>query len=169
MISHGASRFCGVLVQNTTVFFVSGIFFRPYPFAEFIKKKVNTLIVPFVFFYLVYYGYLVVQWSLSHSLESFDFSVLASVFGMYRGTESFVVNPPLWFICALLNLQFMMYFLVKIKLSRVWIGVISCLVSVVGLLCIYWTETPFMLGRCLPYFCILYTYDDADDLKRVDQ
>ncbi|MDE6171299.1 MAG: acyltransferase [Duncaniella sp.] len=138
-------------------FFVSGIFFRPYPFAEFIKKKVNTLIVPFVFFYLVYYGYLVVQWSLSHSLESFDFSVLASVFGMYRGTESFVVNPPLWFICALLNLQFMMYFLVKIKLSRVWIGVISCLVSVVGLLYIYWTETPFMLGRSLPYF-IYYSF-----------
>lgn len=133
-------------------FFVSGIFFKPYPLQEFIKKKINTLLIPFAFFYIIYYIYLILQWSIHNPLASFNFSCFWGIFGLYKATESFPVNPPLWFICALINQQFLMYFLVKAKLKRIIIGISALLISLFGIFYFYNVKTPFMLSRCLPYF-----------------
>ncbi|NBH91761.1 MULTISPECIES: acyltransferase family protein [Duncaniella] len=133
-------------------FFLSGIFFKPYPLLEFIKKKINTLLIPFAFFYVVYYIYLILQWSIHNPLSSFDFSCFWGIFRLYKSTESFPVNPPLWFICALINQQFLIYFLVKANLKRVAIGISALLISLFGVFYFYDVKAPFMISRCMPYF-----------------
>ncbi len=134
-------------------FFVSGIFFRPYPVLKFIKKKVNTLLVPFILFYLIYYFYYIGLWVLSgRELSSFDFSTIFSLFELHKGTEGFVINPPLWFIFALVNLQVLLYFLIMVKVPKLWIAVFAVVISMVDILWFYDVPTMFMLSRSLRYF-----------------
>lgn len=134
-------------------FFVSGIFFRPYGFMTFLKKKVNTLLVPFVLFYLIYYLYYICLWVVSgRDISTFDFSTIFSLFGLYKGHASFVINPPLWFIFALVNLQFLLYFLVRISIPKIWIAVVAVAISLADILWFYDVPTLFMWGRCLRYF-----------------
>ena len=134
-------------------FFASGIFFRPYPWKKFWRKKFNQLIVPFLLFYLIYYIYLIVTNALKfHNLSSFDYSCIFDVFGTYSATESFVVNPPLWFICALINLQLLLYISSKIIKNKWILLALSFIIASVGLFYIQHYPTPFMFGRSLRYF-----------------
>lgn len=132
-------------------FFASGIFFRPYPWKKFWRKKFNQLIVPFILFYLIYYIYLFITNSLKyHDLTSFDYSCIFDVFKTYSGNESFIVNPPLWFICALINLQLLLY--ITSGLNKRLLIIISIVISCLGLFYIQNIPTPFMFGRSLRYF-----------------
>lgn len=134
-------------------FFVSGIFFKPYEPVTFLKKKVNTLLVPFVLFYLIYYFFLIGTWTLSgRGLSTFDFSSIFSVFHPYRGNESFVVNPPLWFIFSLINLQILLYILICFSIPRKWTAILAIALSLAGSLYLYQIPTLFMWSRCLRYF-----------------
>lgn len=36
-------------------FFISGIFFRTYTIKKFVKKKISTLVIPFILFYFILY------------------------------------------------------------------------------------------------------------------
>lgn len=133
-------------------FFISGIFFKEYDWKTFLQKKINKLVVPFVLFYIVYYLYLIVINALKfHTLSTFDFSIFFGVFRCYVGNESFIVNPPLWFICALINLQFIMYFMTYLLKNKYVMFGISLIISYIGLR--YYKEIPtaFMFGRSLQY------------------
>lgn len=134
-------------------FFVSGIFFKLYPWKIFWRKKVNQLLIPFVLFYIIYYLFLIVSNALSnHNLCDYDYSSFWQIFGLYKGNETFVVNPPLWFICALMNLQLLLYVSAKYLKNR-WVLIsLSILLSLAGLWCIQNIPTPFMIGRSLRYF-----------------
>ncbi len=134
-------------------FFVSGIFFKTYPWRIFWRKKVNQLLIPFILFYVIYYLFLIISNVLSsHSFEAFDYSSFWEVFGLYTVNETFVVNPPLWFICALINLQLLLYVSAKYIHNR-WILIcFAIIVSLSGLWYIQNMPTPFMFGRALRYF-----------------
>lgn len=134
-------------------FFVSGIFFKTYPWRIFWRKKVNQLLIPFALFYIIYYLFLIASNALStHSFEAFDYSSVWEVFGLYTVNETFVVNPPLWFICALINLQLLLYVSTKYIHNR-WILIcFAIMVSLSGLWYIQNIPTPFMFGRSLRYF-----------------
>lgn len=139
-------------------FFVSGIFFKPYKFDTFLKKKVNTLIVPFIFFYLIYYIYYILLWLITgRSLLAFDYSSIFSIFEFHRGSEGFVINPPLWFIFALVNLQFLLYFLVKIKTPKVAIALLAGCIYIIDIIYLYDTPSLFMWWRSLRYF-VYYSF-----------
>lgn len=134
-------------------FFVSGIFFKPYQLKTFIIKKFNTLLVPFVLFYLIYYVYLIGIWTLSgRGFFDFDFLSIFSVFHCYKGTESFVVNPPLWFIFALINLQLLLYLFLRCNIQGKSLAILSVLISIGSLFYLYEVPTLFMWSRCLVYF-----------------
>lgn len=134
-------------------FFVSGIFFKTYPWKIFWRKKVNQLLVPFVLFYVIYYIYLIVTNAFSnHNFVSFDYSSFWDVFGLYTVNETFVVNPPLWFICALINLQLLLYVSAK-WIKNKWVLIsLAVVISLSGLWYIQKIPTPFMFGRSLRYF-----------------
>lgn len=138
-------------------FFVSGIFFRPYPLRKFISKKINTLIIPFIFFYFIYYLFYIALWFIKYkNLTEFDFSNIFQLFGLYKGYENFVINPPLWFICALLNLQILLYIIVRIIKNKIAITLVAIALTLLGVLYSFEIPTPFMFGRSLNYF-IYYT------------
>ena len=133
-------------------FLASGIFFKITDFKTYIQKKTNQLLVPFVFFSLIYYVYLILQNVIAYrSLSGFDFGCIFGVFEFHKGYESFTVDPPLWFICALFCQQIITWVLVKV-LKRKWlIAVVSIVVSWVGLVYVWDKPTLFMFGRSLPY------------------
>lgn len=134
-------------------FFVSGIFFKTYPWRIFWRKKVNQLLIPFVLFYVIYYLFLLISDALSnHSFSSFDYSSFWEIFGLYSVNETFVVNPPLWFICALINLQLLLYFSARYITNKWLLISFAIIVSFSGLWYIQQVPTPFMLGRSLKYF-----------------
>lgn len=134
-------------------FFASGVFFKPYPWKKFWRKKFNQLIVPFIFFYLLYYIYLIALNALKyHNFSSFDYSCIFQVFGTYTVNGTFVVNPPLWFICALIDLQIMLYVASRVIKNKWLLLGLAIIVSTLGLVYIQHIPTPFMIGRSLRYF-----------------
>lgn len=133
-------------------FLASGIFFKITNFKTYIQKKTNQLIVPFIFFSLIYYLYLILQNLFAyHTLSGFNFSCIFGVFELHEGNESFIVDPPLWFICALLCQQIIAWVLVKTLKYRWLIAIISIIISWIGVIYIWEKPTLLMFGRSLPY------------------
>lgn len=133
-------------------FFASGIFFKIVPVKTYIQKKTNQLLIPFLFFYLLYYIYLIVQNLFANrSLANFDFGCIWGVFGLYKLNYSFIVDPPLWFICALFCQQVMTYLLVKTLRYKILITIVAVFLTYVGVKYIWYMYTPLMFGRALKY------------------
>ena len=134
-------------------FFISGIFFRPYEPKVFFKKKINQLLVPTVFFYVLYCLFYVAMWfGKFRSFTEFNPHMLIDVVDLYSGSESFTMNPPLWFIFALLDIQLVMYCLLKLTSNRLIILFVAVAASVIGVKWFYQVPSPFMISRSTPYF-----------------
>lgn len=150
-------------------FLASGIFFKIVDLKTYIQKKTNQLIVPFIFFSLIYYLYLILQYFAAYgSLVEFNYACIFGVFEFHRGNESFTVNPPLWFICALFCQQIITWILVKL-LRRKWLVAIAAVViSWIGLVYVWDKPTLFMFGRSLPYL-VYYVFGNlfGKDLIRI--
>lgn len=150
-------------------FLASGIFFKIVDLKTYIQKKTNQLIVPFIFFSLIYYLYLILQYFAAYgSLVEFNYACIFGVFEFHRGYESFTVNPPLWFICALFCQQIITWILVKL-LRRKWLVAIAAVViSWIGLVYVWDKPTLFMFGRSLPYL-VYYVFGNlfGKDLIRI--
>lgn len=139
-------------------FFVSGIFFKPYSWSIFWRKKINQLIIPFVLFYIIYYIYMIGINLLKYkSFSHFNPCSILELFQTYTGNDTFIINPPLWFICALINLQILLYILTKCTSKKWIIFAISIIVSTTGIYYIKQVPTPFMIGRSLPFFLYYVT------------
>jgi len=67
------------------LFFISGCFFKFYPWPVFWRKKVNRLVIPFVFFYLLYYVFLV---SLNFLSGAYVLSILCHFLYRYKATSA---------------------------------------------------------------------------------
>ena len=137
---------------NITLFFVSGILYKPYKWNVFWRKKVNQLIMPFCFFYILYYLFLLaINYIKYHSINNIVHTI-TDIFKLYTGNEAFTVNYPLWFICAILCMQLIMYAIEKIIKTKIPILLIALIISFIGYFYIQWIPTLFMFGRSLPYF-----------------
>lgn len=136
---------------NTTLFFVSGILFKPYPINTFLKKKFNQLIVPFFFFYIAYYIFLLcINFAKYRSIENIA-SHITDIFNLYSGNDAFIINYPLWFICAIFVLQIITYILNLIVKNKTILVIIAIAISLLGNYYVQWIPTPIMFGRALPY------------------
>lgn len=106
-------------IRMPLFFFLSGIFFKEYTLNEFVFKKINTLLIPFIFFCLIGYFYkLGIYEFFSHFSThgedaTFDFSSIFSMFSVIW-TGEVTINPPLWFIAALLFFQIILYSIIRI-------------------------------------------------------
>lgn len=137
---------------NATLFFVSGILFKEYPWKLFLKKKFNQLLVPFCFFYIIYYFFLVaLNYAKYHYVSDDILYSIFGVFGLYTYNEAFIVNYPLWFILALIIIQSISNCLLKIIKSRHLLFALSVVISCIGYYYVQSIPTPFMLGRSLPF------------------
>jgi len=134
-------------------FLVSAIFFKAYPIKEFVQKKIYQLIIPFIFFYLIYYIFMIFSNAVSSgSFSTFDYSCILDVVRPYKGNGGPTVNPPLWFIMALMNLQILLYIFSKCIRNKIILLVSSFTISLVASIYLFETYTYFQFGRALRYF-----------------
>lgn len=80
-------------------FFLSGIFFKDCNFKQFVIKRVNSLIIPFLFFYLLSTGIkLILSFS---SFYSFNISSFWELFLCSPRHDYLSINIPLWFLLCI--------------------------------------------------------------------
>ena len=136
---------------NASLFFVSGMLFVPNK-GDFFHKKIRRLIIPFVFFYLLYYFFIV---SLNFvKYHSISYEVLGSIFDAFRwysDNDGYNCNYPLWFIGALFGTQLMAKGMFNIIRNSWVLLFIAFFVSVVSSLYIVHIPTPFFWGRSLTF------------------
>ena len=113
---------------NSVFFFLSGYFFRRKPIRTFLKEKVKTILIPFVFFYLISYPYRIFEyfWD-NRTLSGFNWMCLLDVFKFQPQTDYLFVNVPLWFLLCLFFVQ-MLYYFVSYLDKRI--------IAVIALLCL---------------------------------
>ena len=132
-------------------YFISGIFFKHYNgFADFTRRKVNNILVPFVFFVVLAYACHCLEAGLRLAIgaEPIDASPARLVEPFYmRYWEG---STPLWFLLSLFWVNVIFYALQRwIKPLWAVLTAIICL-SVVGYyLCVNKIELPLMLDTSL--------------------
>ena len=117
------------ILVNSIFFFLSGFFFRRKSFLEFLKTKVHTMLIPFVFFYMLLYPFrMIVHYWDYRTLTTFDWGCIGDVFDISSKTDYLFVNVPLWFIVCLFVIQLMYYFVSYLDKRLVIVIAILCLV-----------------------------------------
>lgn len=144
--------FVGFSFRMPLFFLASGIFFKIVSLKTYAIKKTNQLLVPFLFFYILYYIFLIFLNAASNkSFVGFDYGCIWGVFRAYKYNYTFVVDPPLWFICALFVMQITTWILVKL-LRKKWIIALAALaLTCVGIKYLWATPTYFSFGRSMQY------------------
>lgn len=137
------------LLVNSIFFFLSGIFFSRKPLREFLSTKVRTMLIPFLFFYLISYPFqMVVHYWDNRTLNNFDWGCIWDVFEISARTDYLFVNVPLWFIICLFVIQ-VIYNFVSYLDKR--------LIAVLAVLCLmakdlfYSFPAPFMINAAFYY------------------
>lgn len=147
---------------NAALFFVSGIVFKSYDWFVFFKKRFNQLLVPFIFFYVIYYVfYVLLNFMKSGILTSEVLSQIGGVWKCYTYNDAFIINYPLWFVLALLNIQIITNCLIKYIKNVYLILLGAIIVSIVGFYYVRTIPTPLMIGKSLPfliYFVVGYMW-----------
>ena len=142
VVSHTDSTIFALLGKNLNFtlesfripmyYFISGIFFKTYDgLSDFVRKKVNNIIVPLVFFYLAAFAF---HWlgqylpPAQHFYGDFRWSMLWEP--LYK--RQWDCNVPLWFLASLFEVNILYYVLQK-HLSSTWMVAVSAiLLSIVG-------------------------------------
>lgn len=148
-------------------FFLSGLFFKPYEsFAGFAKRKVNKLIIPFLFFYLT------TSVLLSNALHIAGYDVRNTDALGLRSLWAFVTpeqfpNGPIWFLLCLFWVNMIFYAIQWVAKARfrdderggaVAIIILSLGCGLTGYGCSsagvdLWAFTDTAL-TCTPFYCV---------------
>ena len=140
-------------------FFISGIFFKSYEgIRGFFIRKVNKLLVPFVFFYLVSF---LLMYSASKLLPGlFRLPVrLTELLLIFQDHSLIRSNPPIWFLISLFNCNILFYIIHFLRDNHLkWMFTLTILIGIGGFLLgkyrielpLYWdvamTALPFYVG-----------------------
>lgn len=147
-------------------FFLSGLFFKPYEgFGGFLKRKVNKLVIPFFFFYLLTSVLLAnaLHWA-GYDVRNTGSLGLRSLYAFI--TPELFPNGPIWFLLALfwVNIYFYAIYLAARRLFRpeLWrvaaVVALSLACGALGYLCSacgvnLWAFTDTALSA-VPFFCV---------------
>lgn len=150
--------FVSAPVRVTLFYFLSGIFFKDYLLHVFLNKKVQGLIVPFVFAYLISYFYRIGlhYWDYKE-ITSFNYLCIFDVFRWEIRSDYLFVNIPLYFLLALFNMQLLLLFIIKISKKnkdpqKIFI-LLSLLVLCLGIVLeLFPIPLPFMLNKTFTFF-----------------
>lgn len=140
-------------------YFISGIFFKLYDgFADFTRRKVNNILVPFVFFVVLAFVVRCLEavLRLAMGAEPIDVSPMQLVEPFYQ--RHWEMTGPLWFLLSLFWVNILFYALQRF-IKPVWGLLVATLaISLIGYyLAIRKIELPLMLDTslvALPYFVL---------------
>ena len=113
-------------------FFLSGCFFKPYNgFLDFLKRKTNKLLIPFVFWFLLFSVVVVYIYSLLdiHVIYSKPVGPLHDIIRLYE--KEYFFNIPIWFLLCLFEINILFYFihLISDKLFKQHTTLAICILS----------------------------------------
>ena len=139
-------------------YFISGIFFKLYSgFADFTRRKVNNILVPFVFFVVLAYVVRVLEYGFRMLVgaESIDIDPIRLVEPFFM--RYWEITTPLWFLLSLFWVNIIFYALQRWIKPFGGLLVATLAFSVLG----YWlginkVQLPLMLDTsfiALPYLC----------------
>ena len=99
---------------NSAFFLLSGVFFKKYEFGTFSTKQVNSLLIPFIFFYLISYPFRIVMhyWDF-RTLETFDWGCILDIFDSASRSDYLFINVPLWFILCIFFVRYCYWLICK--------------------------------------------------------
>lgn len=155
-------------IRMPLYFFLSGFFFKTYDgFDAFCRKKVNNLLIPFLFFYLTTSVLLpIAAWQLCglSSSTGHDWRLLYAFL-----TYADFPNLPLWFLWALFLLNLVFYGLHRL-VRNVWLLGLCCLVldTMLG----YGFELPASLSKAfagLIFFYMGYLFRLKNLMQTIDR
>lgn len=136
-------------------YFISGIFFKTYMgFSDFVRKKVNNIVVPLVFFYLLSCALIAMVQYMFHwyGHTAFEWSFLLDPLTQ----RLWNANVPMWFLMSLFEVNIMYYALRKLLRSDGVILFVALSLAWVGYrLIVSKTDVPLLLDTALvglPYF-----------------
>lgn len=90
-------------------FFISGIFFKSYSgFGNFTLRKINKLLIPFIFFYLSAWVLMYASYMLVPGLFRLPVRVSELLY-IFQDHNLIRFNPPIWFLLALFNCNLLFY------------------------------------------------------------
>ena len=118
-------------VQMPVFFFISGCFFKPRPFKEFLKKKINTLIVPFLFFWFISYIYFIIKNEfipVNFNMNEVNWFNVINIWDKYSYGEITI----LWFLIALFIIDILWYFVEKYSFQKYFLLVSLLLLYPIG-------------------------------------
>lgn len=90
-------------------FFISGIFFKSYEgLSDFLLRKINKLIIPFIFFYVSAFLLKYIAWKIAPATfyQPVSWNELLLIF---QGHALIKCNPAIWFLIALFNCNIIFY------------------------------------------------------------
>ena len=127
------------LVCLPAFFFVAGMFTNTQlSYKEFFMKKTMRLLIPFI----IWGGLSWLAWLVIGRKYGADSQYIYSwwypLFGMiYGNVETLIQNPPLWFLCCMISLEWIYYFISRIR--SLWLRwIIIAAFAVCGCLLAYW-------------------------------
>lgn len=137
-------------IGNIFFFILSGFFFKPSTIKEFLDKKVKTIIIPFLFFYLISlpFRFIVDLWDY-RTIYAFDWNRILDIFKIEERSDYLSLNVPLWFLLTLFIIQLLSNYLFKLPKYFILILAISSFILKDYLL--NWS-TPFMFNNALYWF-----------------
>ncbi len=118
-------------------FFISGLFFKSYEgFQGFALRKVNKLLIPFLFFYVGSFLLKYTIWIVAPGTfqQPVSWSELLLIF---QGHSLIKFNPPIWFLVALFNCNILFYL---VHYLRKRVGLMFIAILLIG-------ATGFFLGK----------------------
>lgn len=91
---------------NILFFFMSGMFFKPDTWNNFVHKKTIQLLVPFIIFYILSFPLdLIIHYWDHRELGTYPWERILHIFDIDSGHSYLRLNIPLWFLLALFVIQ----------------------------------------------------------------
>ena len=152
---------CLDLISVSSLFFIiSGFFIKDAPFLPFLKKKIRTILIPFLFFYLLsYLARLLFYIGHHRTLYGFEWDSFWNLFSISNSPLYLSVNIPLWFLVCLFVMEIIFWGINRVIGKKIrtyaFLAVIATIYIFFGFIGNW--RTPLMLNtaiECLPYFII---------------
>ncbi len=152
-------------------FFLSGCFFKAYEgFSGFVKRKINKLLIPFVFFYVV--GSFLLPILLAHCGIRYRYLPMDQL--LHAFLDENYPSGPIWFLLCLFEINIFFYviymFSGRFKKRTIVIAFVSLLSGVFGIiLSLKGIDIPANLDSALsalPFFAVGYVIFRHTDLLK---
>lgn len=152
---------CLGMLRMPFYFALSGLFFKDYGGFKTILKKINKLLIPFLFFYIISYLFFIgIRISIGGVIDIPFFSFVNS---------KEMVNIALWFLLALFWSNVFFLIIYKVSKNRYILGLLSAVVGVGSMICFnyYGITLPLYIDSgivALPFFYLGYMLKSSNIL-----